>query len=149
MKVEKYLDSFFRYRGWSIKKTSYRQHRILHLGDRVFSKEGKRYFVEYKSGIQTFYTGNIFLETVSVDRAGKPGWVYTCKADYLFYATLLNEMILVFEPDKLRLVIDQLGRVFQEKSTNHQQNKGYNTSGILVPLEYAKNNLASKIISTK
>ena len=144
--VEIWLDQFFRARGFIIEQTTAHQERVLYLGDRMFSKDDKTYYVEYKSGIQTFYTGNIFLETISVDTSNRPGWIYTCKADFIFYACLLNQKILVFRPDKLRAEIDILKSKFQEVKTGKGQNKGYNTYGVIVPLDYAEKHLTEQII---
>lgn len=144
--VERFLDEFFSGR-FEITQTSAHQERTLYLGDRIYKhrKTGRKYFVEYKSGIQTFYTGNVFLETVSVDSKGKPGWLYTCKAHYLLYATLLNGFILLFIPKLLREQVGQLKKRYPEKPTSKGQNKGYNTHGLVVPLGDATK-LASKII---
>lgn len=98
--VEAYLDRFFWAQGFVIKPTTSYEERRLCLGDRRFTApDGKPFYVEYKSGIQTYYTGNIFLETISVDTQRKLGWVYTCQADYIYYAALLNRKILVFRPE--------------------------------------------------
>lgn len=147
-KVERFLDEFFRGHGFTIVTLSSYAERVLHLGDRKFTKDGQEFFVEYKSGIQTRYTGNIFLETISVDVTDTPGWVYTCRADFIFYAALLNQKILVFRPSKLRAEIEGLRASFPEVKTAHQQNQGYNTHGVLVPLDYAEANLAESIIET-
>jgi hypothetical protein len=144
--VEAWLDSFFRSRGWIITQTTPHEERVLCLGDRHFIKERITLLIEYKSGIQTCYTGNIFLETVSVDTQNKPGWVFTCRADYIFYAALLNGEILIFTPDHLRESIPELRRLFREVKTAHNQNDGYNTHGLIVPLRYAEEHLALKII---
>lgn len=144
--VEKFLDDFFRRRGYTIRRATPHEERVLCLGDRKFSKNDRELWVEYKSGIQTYYTGNIFLETVSVDATNKPGWVYTCKADFILYAALLNNKILVFRPDKLRQDIEDLKQRFIETKTGNNQNKGYNTHGVIVPLEYAEMNLADRVI---
>lgn len=145
--VESSLDQIFRNKGFTIEPTTAHEERRLCLGDRKFSKGDKGFFVEYKSGIQTFYTGNIFLETISVDTSGRLGWVYTCQADYIFYAALLNHKILVFRPNRLRAEIDTLKSKFKETKTGKGQNKGYNTHGVLVPLEYAEKYLAEKVIT--
>lgn len=144
--VEAWLDDFFQRRGWYITVATKHEERVLCLGDRRFKKIGYDLWIEYKSGIQTFYSGNIFLETVSVDSENKPGWVYTCKADYIFYATLLNHKILVFTPTKLRSEIEYLKSVFPTRPTKHHQNDGYNTHGVIIPLDYAEKNLTEKII---
>jgi hypothetical protein len=148
MTVEAYLDRFFRSRGWGVSRTTPHQERVECLGDRIYVMEDDSYFVEYKSGIQTGATGNVFLETISVDTQNKPGWVYTCKADYIFYAALLNGQILVFEPATLRSVIESLKQQFRTVKTGKGQNKGYNTHGVIVPLEYAAKHLTYQVIPT-
>jgi hypothetical protein len=144
MDVEQWLDAYFARHGFQIEKTSAHQERVECLGDRIFTKNGKAQYIEYKSGIQTFYTGNIFLETVSVDSQNKPGWMFTCKADWIIYAALLNNIILFFYPPYLRENAEILRREFREVST-HNQNETYKTWGLVVPLEKAKK-LATKII---
>jgi hypothetical protein len=144
--IEAWLDYYFTTQGWHITQTTPHEERVLHIGDRHFSRNGKRYTIEYKSGIQSYYTGNIFLETVSVDTQQIPGWVYTCQADYLFYAALLNEVILIFKPSHLRSKIHSLKKQFREVKTSHQQNDGYNTHGLLIPLDYGIQYLADKVI---
>lgn len=144
--VEAWLDKYFRLRGWEIVEATPYEERAQCLGDRRFRKEGRAWWIEYKSGIQTFYSGNIFLETVSVDRFNKPGWVYTCQADYILYAALLNGLILVFSPGRLRQHIETLKARFREVQTVHHQNAGYNTHGVIVPLAYAETRLAEKVI---
>lgn len=145
--VADFLDRYFSARGWDIRPTTPHEERSLCLGDRHYRKDDEAYTVEYKSGIQTFYTGNIFLETVSVDTEDKPGWVYTCQADFIFYGALLNDRILIFKPSILRNQIDFLKQRFKEVSTRNGQNEGYNTHGLIVPLAYAEQHIASKVIT--
>lgn len=144
--VAEYMDRFFRVRGWKVIPTTPHEERVLCLGDRHFLRDGDHYHVEYKSGIQTHYTGNVFLETVSVDSAGKAGWVYTCQADYIFYAALLDGKILIFKPEKLREEIEGLKLRFKTVKTSNNQNSGYNTHGVIVPFEYAEKHLTCKVI---
>lgn len=147
MSVESFLDKFFRRQGYTIERATQHEERVLCLGDRKFAKGDRSSWIEYKSGIQTFYTGNVFLETVSVDTTNKPGWVYTCQADFILYAAVLNKKILVFRPEKLREEIENLKEKFIETKTGKNQNKGYNTHGVIVPLEYAEKNLAEKVLT--
>jgi hypothetical protein len=106
--VAQWLDHYFEPQGFTIEPTTPHEERALCLGDRKYSKDGKLFFVEYKSGLQTFATNNIFLEIISVDNPCCPGWIYTCQADFIFYAALLNHKILVFRPEKLRAKIADL-----------------------------------------
>jgi hypothetical protein len=110
----------------------------------MVSKAGQCFYVEYKSGQQTAYTGNIFLETISNDLTCAPGWVYTCQAKYIIYAILLSNKILVFKPEKLRAAIADLKAKFRGAQTKSQND--YHTHGVLVPLDYAERYLAEKVI---
>lgn len=138
MQVEAFLDKYLTAHGWTVIRATPQQERLMCLGDRRIEKADRSLWVEYKSGVQTFYTGNVFLETVSVDTASKPGWLYTCKADYLLYACVLNGCILVFKPEHLRSILSELKGKYPEKSTNHGQNDGYRTHGLCIPLDQAK-----------
>ncbi len=143
--VEQYCDRFFASRGWHIEHTTRHEERTLCLGDRWYTKPGQRFAIEYKSGVQTFYTGNVFLETISVDTTNTPGWVYTSQATFIFYACVLNHKILVFRPTQLREKIPELKQQFREAATGKGQNNSYNTHGLLVPLAYAEKCLAERI----
>lgn len=145
--VEKFLDEIFGL-NYEIRQTTQEQERSLCIGDRIYTRQGKTLNIEYKSGIQTHYTGNIFIETISVDdpRHYKKGWVYTCKADYIIYATILDGCLLVFRPDDLRNKLDFLRLKFKEVATSNHQNDGYDTHGLIIPVEWAKSKLAYKVI---
>lgn len=138
--VERWLDAFLSQRGWLIKRATGHEEQVLKLGDRQISRGEHVYWVEYKSGKQTFYTGNIFLETVSNDRLGKPGWVYTLKADYLLWACVLHTppFVLVFKPETLRSEIADLKSRFREAGNGRGQNPTYRSWGVLVPLAEAQ-----------
>lgn len=146
--VADFLDEYFRARGWFIEPTTRYEESKLYLGDRKFYRDGQMCHVEYKSGIQTGYTGNVFLETVSVDTENKPGWVYTCRADFIAYAALLNHKILIFLPETLREHIERLKTQFRTISTNKGQNATYRTHGVLVPLAYAEQYLTARVLPT-
>ena len=147
--VEAFLDRYYRAKGYRIRRTTAHEERVLCLGDREFSKAGETFFVEYKSGIQTHYTRNIFLETISVDDPAqfREGWVYTCQARFIVYATILDGCLLIFIPSTLRERMPMLKAMFPEISTSHHQNRGYNTHGLVVPFDWAKENLADKVVT--
>lgn len=146
--VEAWLDRYYESKGYKIRQTTRHEERGLCLGDRQFTYGERTIFIEYKSGIQTFYTGNLFLETISVDDPVqfRQGWIYTCRADYIVYATLLNGCLLVFEPPTLRSRVEELKRLFPERPTSNGQNDGYNTHGLLVPFEWARDHLAVTVV---
>lgn len=88
--------------------------------------------VEYKTDQTAARTNNAFVETVSVDSAGKIGWALTSQADYLAY----------YIPDPLALVYmvpfgdlrARLERWQSEYPMRSVRNDGYLTKGLLVPL---------------
>lgn len=148
--VEAYCDGFFERRGYRIEVLSADEERRQKKGDRRLWRGGRAVHVEYKSGLQTYHTGNVFLETISNDATGARGWVYTCHADYIVYAALLNRKLLVFEPETLRAAIPGLLRRFPVRKTGKGQNaglgRGYDTHGLVVPLAVAESELSVKVI---
>lgn len=145
MDVEAWLDTYFTQLGYEVHRTTPHQERVECKGDRRLLRNNTEHWIEYKSGIQTFYTGNIFLETISVDTANVPGWVYTCQADAIVYAALLNHKLLFFRPPHLREHIDALKTRFRTVKTSKGQNIGYNTHGVIVPLNYAERELCYRV----
>lgn len=148
-KVEDFLDVYFKTQGFKIRKTCLYEERILCLGDRAFYKDRHRWFVEYKSGEQTDFTDNVYLETISNDslKHYKDGWVLTCRAHFVLYSALFEKKILLFLPGALRAVLPQLREIFPIYKTSHNQNDGYDAHGLVVPTKYAKERLARKIIN--
>jgi hypothetical protein len=72
--------------------------------DRVFThrQTGQRLAVEYKTNYKAAYTGKAFVETVSVDTAGRAGWAYESQADYLVYYIPGEGLIYVITLEVLR-----------------------------------------------
>lgn len=137
-KHEYELDDYFR-KDWLIEELTLDQERAG-LGDRRFTNKqtGKSLLVEYKSDESATRTGNAFIETISVDTANKPGWAYTCRADYLFYYLPLDKLIYVLRPVTIRLCLPLWQAKYRTAYTNKEQNKGYRTHGVLVPLHKIK-----------
>lgn len=127
---EKQLDEYFS--DYCEIKQSKRQEQRQGI-DRYFTdrKTGKRFSVEYKTDFIAHKTGNAFIETVSVDSAGKWGWSYSSKADYLFYFVVEDLLVYIVKMDTVR---DQIPRWAKSYRKTYAQNDGYRTHGILVPL---------------
>lgn len=100
--------------------------------DRVFSRPGGLFKVEYKTDTTAASTGNAFVETVSVDTFGKPGWAYASEADYLIYYIPGPEAIYIIAFATLR---KHLARWVKSYPVRKIPNKSYHTHGILVPLD--------------
>jgi hypothetical protein len=102
--------------------------------DRVYTNRhtGDVTRVEYKTDHKAAETGNAFIETVSVDAAGKQGWAYTSQADYIFYyVPPLGRVYVV----RLAVIRRELPRWEGLYSHAQARNDGYLTHGILVPLD--------------
>lgn len=102
--------------------------------DRVFTTCGKskyRYSVEYKSDELTKKTGNVFIETVSVDKDEKPGWAYSSCAQMLIYYTVGMNKVYAIPMLTLKNLVPLWVEKYEEKPV---QNNGYKTYGVAVPL---------------
>lgn len=103
----------------------------------VQNSPGAAFTVEYKTDWTAARTGNAFIETVSVDSQGIPGWVYTSRADWLaYYVPGLHRVYLItFAALRARLPAWR----HRHPPAPPIPNGSYNTLGILVPLnEFAR-----------
>jgi hypothetical protein len=100
--------------------------------DRVFSRPGGHFKVEYKTDATAASTGNAFVETVSVDTIRKAGWAYASEADYLIYYVPGPETIYIVAMPALRR---ELARWKATYPLRKIPNKDYHTHGLLVPLD--------------
>lgn len=134
-KDEEWLDDYFS-RWFEIEQVDIEwQRRGV---DRFFTarSDGRRWSVEYKADHRTVETGNVFIETVSVDTKDILGWAYTSCAQKLVY----------YSPEMGRIMIAEMCAVKRElvrkwfKSRelpipNRGRNgNGYNTKGIPIPV---------------
>lgn len=105
--------------------------------------DGRRFTVEYKCDRLAHKTGNVFIETVSVDRAHRSGWGYTCTADWLLYYVPYSELIYMLRMRDVTKSLPGWERQYTHKAV---QNASYQTHGVLVPLvEFEK--LAFQVVS--
>jgi len=128
---EQFLDHWFVAEYEVRQATQQEQRRGI---DRVFThrQTGRCYAVEYKTDYKAAEPGNAFIETVSVDTAGKSGWAYSSEADLLIYYIPGDGLIYVLALQALRR---ELPRWVQEYRPGAAQNEGYATHGVLVPLD--------------
>jgi hypothetical protein len=129
-KGEAFLDAFFAERGHYIQKATRGQQR---LGiDRVFLKDGGLVRVEYKTDLLAQRTGRVFVETISSDASGKPGWVHTSQADVIVYFIPGLNVIYVVPPARLRQELPGWEQAYPTRSAS---NEDYATHGLLIPVE--------------
>jgi hypothetical protein len=128
---ETFLDDLFA-KNYEVKQVSREDQR---KGiDRYFTnrKNNKTFSVEYKTDYRAAETGNAFIETVSVDSAGKVGWAEKSQAKYLvYYIPQLNTIYCL----ELSAIREQLTRWTETYPTRTARNDGYSTHGVLVPLD--------------
>lgn len=87
--------------------------------------------VEYKTDSQGHRTGNGFIETISVDRTGKPGWLWTTQADWVIYWLPGDGRGWLLSPLAMRERAWEWTRRFRIKVSS---NPSYHSYGLLVPL---------------
>ncbi len=128
---EQVLDAHFRARWDIISASPDEQRRGI---DRWFvsrASSPKRVAVEYKADRTAGRTQNAFIETVSVDTAGKRGWVYTSAAHILMYYVLGTGQTYVIPLAALRRALPRWTAQYPQRRV---PNEGYHTHGLLVPL---------------
>lgn len=113
--------------------------------DRIYKrrKDGRELKIEYKADKTAASTNNAFVETVSVDTAGKPGWAYSCQADYILYYIVGVGPLYVLRPRDIRDKLEEWSKYPSRQISNGT----YKTHGILVPLEEFEE-LAVRVFST-
>lgn len=127
---EGFLDRFFEPRYIITPATRDEQRMDI---DRHFEKRetGSAFTIEYKTDDLAKKYRNAFIETISVDTHGKPGWAVMSAADFLIYYVTGDEIIYVIRFADLRKRIPYWAFRYKPKDS---QNKGYKTWGIPVPL---------------
>lgn len=89
--------------------------------------------IEYKCDERAGLTGNLFIETVSNDRTGRPGWAHSCRSDFLLYL-VVPSTVLVFRPSCIRAALDGWALRYPTRAAD---NGGYRTLGVYVPIHEA------------
>jgi hypothetical protein len=129
--AERYLDFYFG-AEFAIRPATREQQR---LGiDRIFTRrtDGREWLIQYKADKTAARTGNAFVETVSVDTAGKEGWALTCTADFIMYYVVGIGPLYILRPNDIRAKIQEWQRQYPERRI---PNGTYHSVGLLVPLD--------------
>lgn len=103
--------------------------------DMILNHDGRPMTLEVKTDYRAAETGNVFLETVSVQTEGgkssKPGWLFTCSADRLVYY-VPGLFIGVYIPQDL---VDKYHYSWNANyPIGRAYNRGYHSEGLLVPV---------------
>lgn len=96
----------------------------------IEAPDGTTYTLEYKADGQGHRSGKAFIESISVDRTGKPGWLWTSQADYVVYWLSGDGRGWVITPANLQARAWDWTRRFPVKVSS---NPSYHSYGILVP----------------
>jgi hypothetical protein len=112
--------------------------------DRIFTRKdnGCIFRIEYKTDWTASKTGNGFVETVSVDTANKSGWAHSSQADYLIYYVPGDALVYIIAFANLRARL----HCWHGFPLKRIPNQGYNTLGLLVPLDEFER-IATQVIS--
>lgn len=134
------LDSYFS-RWYTI--TAVNRERQKQGIDREFVSKltSMTYSVEYKTDDKAANSKNVFIELVSVDKDGKPGWAYYSQAQLLAcYIPTIGEIILM-DMVQLKLALPTWLKTCKQRPARNYDDNGnflYNTIGLLVPLKKFK-----------
>ena len=128
---ERFLDDYYRAKFAIEPATMADERRGI---DRFFTdrRTGRRYAIQYKADTTAARTGNAFVETVSVDTTGAPGWVHSCQADFIVYYIVGKGPAYVVRPGDIRKRLKRWEREFPLRTI---ANNGYITVGIVVTLD--------------
>ena len=129
-KAERYIDTLFADQ-FNIKPANRSEER-RGIDRHFVSRDGKHYSIQYKADKTAARTGNAFVEIISVDTKNIPGWAYTCEADFIFYYIDDIGPIYILRPKDIKKKLKRWERKYQTRAI---PNKGYNTIGLLVPLD--------------
>lgn len=103
------------------------------LGDACASVQGRMTWFEFKSEMKA--TGNLFLESWS-DCPKVPGWLVTCRADYLVCHFRTPPTIYCMHLPTLQAWAYLKRRIYDYPEKNQQKHGGPNlTRGYVVPVE--------------
>jgi len=127
---EEELDRYF---GEMFEITHVSKYLESHGIDRIYKSKmsGMIRTVEYKSDEMASKTGNVFIETVSVDNEDKPGWVFTSWAQVLFYYLPFDGIIYIANMDGIKNKVKKWKKNCEIRKV---ANDGYYTEGLLIPI---------------
>lgn len=114
--------------------------------DRIFTgSSGKRFTVEYKTDTAAARTGNLFIETISVDTVPKLGWARTCSADYIILYIPGWQRAYIVKPTLIRARLPEWIRRYRLMPIDNGE---YFTYGVPVPHQMVEA-LATRVIELR
>ena len=131
---EKLLDSWLKSTYTIDNVSNLKKYQKSGIDRLLTNKKGEIISVEYKFDKTAQRTGNLFFETVSIDKNNNPGWGFSSQADYWIFLIPTNQ-IFIFKPSKLRLFAWQNYNDLQEKKI---KNRGYFTLGYPLKINLIK-----------
>lgn len=124
------LDKFFKeIIGMTIEYATKKQELSMGI-DRIFSKNGRECYVEYKTDEKAVQTGNLFIETLSNSKNCKLGWVLTSQADRI--VILVGSTIYLMKLSELKEHIKTKGMKYR---IGYSHNPTYMSEGRLMPIK--------------
>jgi hypothetical protein len=90
--------------------------------------------IDYKCDEQASGTKNLFIEIVSNDVTGRPGWAYTSQADWLAYF-IVPDQVWMFLLPRLRQALAKWRTTYAIRCA---VNASYRTRGVCVPRSRAE-----------
>lgn len=116
--------------GIDMVSTAGHRHLQKVYGDAIMVKNGVCRFVEFK--IEKKYTGKLFAEEWS-NFDINPGWLRTCKANYIWYYFLDADLLYITTPDYFRKLVEGEHNFEMKKQKKHKQLN--DARGYCIPVE--------------
>lgn len=118
--------------------------------DRIFTKRstGERFSVEYKADQRAHETGNVYIETVSVEKdevIEKLGWAYTSIAQRLVYFIPGPNRLYILDMVDIRDMLSKWGKTCKVATA---VNVGYVGKGLLVPITEIETHARGRMVIT-
>lgn len=87
--------------------------------------------VQYKADVRAADTGRLFIEVISNDRRGTPGWGIKCEANIISVYIPQRRVVYLLSAPLLRMFVPIW---YMQFAIHKAQNDGYATHGICVPV---------------
>ena len=138
--VESLVFSALERNGWQVTPSIFSQTQKTgqRLGfDAIIQKPPHQLTIEIKADYAAEKTGNLFIETVSVDKYNTPGWAYSSQAQILVTVLPIQRCIILSSMGWLRGKLEEWESRCRKRKC-HNKNPDwhgeFNSEGLLVPI---------------
>ena len=132
LRYQPYLDQYYKSLGWDYEHITDERQKELDVDRIVHWAEDREFYTEDKYVNDENYN-RVFLETIQNSIVGSIGWIYVCRAKYIFY-TFCNDTylrVLKFDRKELKQWFNEHHWYYPEITAHREVTK---PKGLLVPI---------------